>query len=34
MIYLLHIIGNENEIHTAEAHLGYTEENIDPQPAT
>jgi hypothetical protein len=34
MIYLLHIIRNENEVYAAKAHLGYTEEDVDPQSAT
>jgi hypothetical protein len=34
MIYLLHIIGNENKVYAAKAHLGYTEEDVDPQSAT
>jgi hypothetical protein len=28
--YLFQIIGNEDEIHTAEAHLSYAEEDGDP----
>jgi hypothetical protein len=31
--YLFQIISNEDKIHTAEAHLSYTEEDVDPQSA-